>query len=442
MLIERLLSNETINHSSLNSRSEPEVTDFIMPTLISADNTWMLFAILVVIAAVSIRLEQSFAWAAKVSACVLCLVFAMALANLHVIPTDAPAYDFVWSYLVPLAIPFLLFQADFRKIWRESGRMFGIFILGSLGTAAGGVLAYMLLKNIIGIDSAKPALAMFVGTYVGGSVNLVAMADATGADKSLVSAAIVADNLLMVLYFFVLVALPSLGWIRRQYKHPIIDRREEIESSPSEMEKVQEHHRTHKSRAAEYWKARPVSLMDLAMGFAAACMIVAVSKMLAGFFETVLAGDGFGISLLRGLLSSQYLLITTITTALATAFPRFLGNIAGSQEIGTFLIHIFFAVIGAPASVELIIRRAPLLLVFAAIIVFVNLVFSLGLGKLFGYSIEEITVSSNANIGGPTTAAAFAIAKGWHSLIFPAILVGTLGYIIGNYYGIFLFTSL
>ena len=413
-----------------------------MPTLISADNTWMLFAILVIIAAVSIRLEQSFAWAAKVSACVLCLVFAMALANLHVIPTDAPAYDFVWSYLVPLAIPFLLFQADFRKIWRESGRMFGIFILGSLGTAAGGVLAYMLLKNIIGIDSAKPALAMFVGTYVGGSVNLVAMADATGADKSLVSAAIVADNLLMVLYFFVLVALPSLGWIRRQYKHPIIDRREEIESSPSEMEKVQEHHRTHKSRAAEYWKARPVSLMDLAMGFAAACMIVAVSKMLAGFFETVLAGDGFGISLLRGLLSSQYLLITTITTALATAFPRFLGNIAGSQEIGTFLIHIFFAVIGAPASVELIIRRAPLLLVFAAIIVFVNLVFSLGLGKLFGYSIEEITVSSNANIGGPTTAAAFAIAKGWHSLIFPAILVGTLGYIIGNYYGIFLFTSL
>ena len=426
----------------MNARSEPEVTDFIMPTLISADNTWMLFAILVVIAAVSIRLEQSFAWAAKVSACVLCLVFAMALANLHVIPTDAPAYDFVWSYLVPLAIPFLLFQADFRKIWRESGRMFGIFILGSLGTAAGGVLAYMLLKNIIGIDSAKPALAMFVGTYVGGSVNLVAMADATGADKSLVSAAIVADNLLMVLYFFVLVALPSLGWIRRQYKHPIIDRREEIESSPSEMEKVQEHHRTHKSRAAEYWKARPVSLMDLAMGFAAACMIVAVSKMLAGFFETVLAGDGFGISLLRGLLSSQYLLITTITTALATAFPRFLGNIAGSQEIGTFLIHIFFAVIGAPASVELIIRRAPLLLVFAAIIVFVNLVFSLGLGKLFGYSIEEITVSSNANIGGPTTAAAFAIAKGWHSLIFPAILVGTLGYIIGNYYGIFLFTSL
>ena len=413
-----------------------------MSTFISSDNSWMLFAILVVIAAVSIRLEQCFLWAAKVSACVLCLVFAMILANLRIIPTDAPAYDFIWAYLVPLAIPFLLFKADFRKIWRESGRMFGIYLLASLGTAAGGVLAYLLLKNRIGAADAKSALAMFVGTYVGGSVNLVAMADATGAGKNLVSASIVADNLLMVLYFFVLAALPASGWILRHYRHPIIDRRAHIESSQEEMAEVKRHHQTHKSRAAEYWKARPVSLADLATGFAAACLIVAVSKMLAGFFEGAIAGDSFAISLLRGLLGNQYLLITTITTALATFFPEFFGNISGAQEIGTFLIHIFFAVIGAPASIALIIRDAPLLLLFAAIIVLMDLVFSLVFGKLFNYSIEEITVASNANIGGPTTAAAFAIAKGWHTLIFPAILVGTLGYVIGNYYGIFLFTSL
>jgi hypothetical protein len=52
-------------------------------------------------------------------------------------------------------------------------------------------------------------------------------------------------------------------------------------------------------------------------------------------------------------------------------------------------------------------------------------------------SLEEIIISSNANIGGPTTAAAMAIAKGWNALIVPAILVGTLGYVLGNYYGIF-----
>jgi uncharacterized membrane protein len=37
--------------------------------------------------------------------------------------------------------------------------------------------------------------------------------------------------------------------------------------------------------------------------------------------------------------------------------------------------------------------------------------------------------------GGPTTAVAMAIAKGWKDLIGPILVVGTLGYIIGNYVG-------
>ena len=103
-----------------------------MTTLIPADNSWLLFAILTVIAAGALWLEQKYKWAAKMSGCVICLIAAMVLANLRIIPTDAPAYDFVWGYIVPLAIPFLLFKADIRKIWRESGRMFGIFLISSL----------------------------------------------------------------------------------------------------------------------------------------------------------------------------------------------------------------------------------------------------------------------------------------------------------------------
>ena len=49
---------------------------------------------------------------------------------------------------------------------------------------------------------------------------------------------------------------------------------------------------------------------------------------------------------------------------------------------------------------------------------------------------EEISLACNATFGGPTTAAAFAINKGWHELVVPSILVGLLGYIIGNYFGV------
>jgi len=61
------------------------------------------------------------------------------------------------------------------------------------------------------------------------------------------------------------------------------------------------------------------------------------------------------------------------------------------------------------------------LLVFVFIIVVVNLAVSLTAGKLLKYDLEETLLASNANVGGPTTAAAMAIAKGWKDLIGPTL---------------------
>ena len=47
-----------------------------------------------------------------------------------------------------------------------------------------------------------------------------------------------------------------------------------------------------------------------------------------------------------------------------------------------------------------------------------------------------MTVSSNANLGGPSSAAAMAVAKGYNDLIIPAILVGLYGYMIGTPLGL------
>ncbi len=55
-----------------------------MRTLISADNTWALFAILVVIAALAIWMEQKYKWAGKVTGCVIALIGAMILSNIRV----------------------------------------------------------------------------------------------------------------------------------------------------------------------------------------------------------------------------------------------------------------------------------------------------------------------------------------------------------------------
>lgn len=388
-------------------------------SLISPDNTWVLWAIMVGIAAAAIALEQKYKWASKVTGCVLALVGMMVLANIGIIPTESPVYDSVWSYVVPLAIPLLLFQCNIKKIGKESGRLLIIYLLSSVGTLIGAFTGFLLLAKHV--PELNKVAAMFAGTYVGGSVNFAAMADSFGASGELTSAAVVADNLLMALYFFVLIAIPTIGFFRKKFTHPIMD---EIEAGKGG------------NGAANYWKSKEISLKDIAFDFAAAVIIVAVSTMTADLFASIIPTSNWFFSIFNSLLGNKYLIMTTVTMCCATFLPKTFGNAPGANEIGTFLIYIFFAVIGAPASIVKILTESPLLLVYALIIVVINMLVSLGLGKLFHFDLEEIILASNANIGGPTTAAAMAISKGWSKLVGPVMLIGTLGYVLGNYYGI------
>lgn len=396
-----------------------------MGSFISAESTWILWAVLASCAALAIYLEQKYTWASKVTGCILALTFTLILSNLKIIPTEAPVYDAVWDYVVPLAVPMLLFNADIKKIGRDSGRVLIIYLLSGIGTVLGGFIAYFALKNAI--PALNDIVPMFVGTYTGGSVNFVAMSQQYKVPGATVSAALVADNLLMALYFFTLMALPTMAVIKKHYKMPLVNALEEQSESDKEA---------NKTMAAKYWGAKEISLKDIAFTVALSFVIVAISDKLATVFGNLFSGEGAVSAILGGLLGNKYLLMTTFTMIIASVFPKQISSIRGSQEIGTFLIYLFFAVIGAPASIGLILRESPLLLVFALIVVLINLIVSLIFGKLFKFNIEEIIIASNANVGGPTTAAAMAVSKGWTELIVPALLVGTLGYVIGNYYGI------
>ncbi|AKG74997.1 DUF819 domain-containing protein [Salinicoccus halodurans] len=392
-----------------------------MNSLISPDESWLLWGFLVGWAAISIYLEQRFEWASKLSGAIIALVGAMLLANFGVIPIESPTYDIVWAYVVPLAIPLLLFQSNIIKIWKESGRLLMIFLISSIGTAAGTIIAFFLLRNHIPV--LNEIGAMVSASYTGGSVNFAAMATRFDVDGETVSSTVVADNLLMALYFLVLIAIPAVGFFRKNYHTPHID---DLEKNGSGND----------NQAASYWKRKEISLNDIALAVGSSFAIVAVSFKLAEFFSNVIPADAnIFLTVLRGIIGDDYLMLTTITLLLVSSIPKFFSSINGAQEIGTFLIYIFFVVIGVPASIPLIIQNAPLILLFAAIIVFINMAISFSFGKLFKFSLEEIILSSNANIGGPTTTAAMAISRGWTKLVGPILIIGTLGYIIGNYIG-------
>ena len=139
---------------------------------------------------------------------------------------------------------------------------------------------------------------------------------------------------------------------------------------------------------------------------------------------------------------SQYVWITTISVAVATLMSETVKEIHGSQEIGTYCIYMFLFVIGVPANIYTVITKSPLMLVLTVIMVLMNMLFCFGAAKLLKFNLEDAIIASNANIGGPTTAAGMAIAQGWVDLVGPAMLIGTFGYVIGNYLGTVVAVSL
>ncbi|MRF37617.1 DUF819 family protein [Staphylococcus sp. KY49P] len=389
--------------------------------LVDKGDTWILWAIIIVWATVSLFLEQRYQWASTISGAIIALVGAMVLSNFKVIPTSSPVYDTVWDYIVPLSIPLLLFSSNIMKIWKESRRLLIIFFIASLGTMIGTLVAFIVLNQWI------PYLnnigAMMTGSYIGGGVNFAALSSKLETPGDMVSSIVVADNSVMALYFMLLIALPSLPLIKKYFK---------TDYNTKQSPKVQQ----------SYWQPKKIQLLDIAFSIASAITLVAVSFKGADLIQQWIPKSNIVLTIITSFFGDSYLLLTTLTLIVVAIWGDFFEKLAGASEIGTFLIYIFFVVIGIPASFATIVTTAPLLFVFVIIILVFNLGLSLLLGKVFKFKIEEILLASNATAGGPTTAAALAIGKGWTGLVGPILIVGTLGYVVGNYAGTLMYQLL
>jgi uncharacterized membrane protein len=100
------------------------------------------------------------------------------------------------------------------------------------------------------------------------------------------------------------------------------------------------------------------------------------------------------------------------------------------------MMFIFLASIGAGADIWKLVETAPILFVFASVIIIVHLVVLFGIGKILKLDLAELAMASAVCIGGPASAPALASAKGWRDLLIPGLLLGSLGYAVGSFIGV------
>lgn len=327
----------------------------------------------------------------------------MILANFKIIPTLAPAYDVTWNYLVPIAIPLLLLRADLKRIVRESGPVLIAFVIGSVAVVAGAIIGASLLD--LGPNKAELA-GIFTGTYIGGSLNFAAIAQISDIQNgNMLAAAVAADNVATNLHFLLIILILGIAWITRAYPTHHMSTAEQF---PTDS-KVDIH------RIAD------LDIAGFLAALALAFLLAAIGKEMASF----VGKPQFAI-----------LATTALTILLATFLPQQVEKLSGYSEAGNMLMFIFLASIGATADIWLLIEIGPGLFIFAATIIIVHLIILFGVGKIMKLDLAELAMASAVCIGGPSSAAALASAKGWQNLLIPGVVAGSLGYAVGTFIGV------
>lgn len=367
-----------------------------MDSLIPADQPFAVMAGLVAIAAAGFLLEKT-KIGALLTGTVWTILLAILASNLRLMPFDSPAYDFVFAYAVPVLIPLFLMKADLRRIFFETTRVTAAFLICTVATVAGALLAFLLIP--LG-DVAPAVTGSLTASYIGGSVNFGPLIEQTGLaanEPALVSAIVAADHLASAAYLALLAVLPGFAWLARRF--------------------VQRDHTGGTVAETGEGSAGRATSLSLALTLTFAITVVALADWLVQL-------TGWG--------GMRYVFITVLAVIPATLLPGQMAKLHGGFELGVVLAFLFFGAIAAGANVVDLLAQAPLIMAFIAVLVTIHGVVMLTVGKFARLSLPEMIIASNAAILGATTAPALAAAKGWKDLVTPGVLAGVLGYVIGT----------
>jgi uncharacterized membrane protein len=338
------------------------------------------------------------------------------LSNLNIggaaiIPNKSIIYSGLSTFALPAFIVLMLIKVDVPAVIRIMGKGVLVMLMGTAGVMVGGVVSYLIVHRWLS-DDAWMGFGALAGSWIGGTANMAATKEMLGTSSELFGLAVIADNAVYIVW------LPILLMSRN-----FADRFNAWARVPPErlaaMEAAAEHHaeEEHPPTMPEYIFLAAVVIGVTWMGIALA---PGISQWIGTTFKPL--APVFGES------TTRILLVTTVALLLS-ATP--VSRLPNSTAMGTALVYIFVAGIGARAEIAGL-AQAPAFLLGAFIWIFIHGAFCLAGAWLFRVDVHSVAIASAANIG---AAASAPIVAAHHkpSLVPVSVLMALLGYAMGNY---------
>ena len=322
-------------------------------------------------------------------------------------PASNALYDWTVPYLLLFALLLLMVSIDVGSIIKLGPTALFMVLAGTVGIVIGGPISLMLFKGFLPAD-AWTGFAALSGSWIGGTANMVAIAESVGTSADAMGPVIVVDTVVGYGWMGILIAF--CGFQARFDK-----------ATNANTAIIEE---TNKRLAEMDHDRQPTTLRDaivmIGLGMAGAVGAYELGQL----FPTL--GDPTIIS------NTTWAILIVVTGGLILSFTP-LRNLekVGASGLGYTALYLLLAGIGAQADLRAVLD-APVYLLVGAVWIAIHVLVLYAAARIVKAPLFFVATGSMANIGG--AASAPVVAGVYHPAMAPVgLLMAVAGYILGIY---------
>lgn len=379
---------------------------------------YLIIALYVLVPVLIIECFKRWTWMQKIGTVVAAyavgIIFALT-GFVHFEPETAEALSFgkiqstLMSIAVPLAIPLMLFNCDF-KLWTKAlPKTIWSLVGGILAVLVAVISGYFIFRNPEIPDFNKVA-AMMTGIYTGGTMNFNALGASLGVDKTQMAIVLAFEMVLTTPYIFFIIG-GGYKIFRKILPYQDVTRKgrtdEEVESKDVE------------NYRGMFAKEN-------------------IGGMLTGLglsFVILIFGAGVAF-ILTGTLNELVIILTITTLSIIASFFKKVRELPKTFELGMFFILIFSIIVASLFDIHSVNGGSLSIGLFVGWVMVVTAVVHLIFCRIAHVSGDLFCVSQIALLCSPPFVPPVVGAMKNKKVLISGIVIGLVGYAIGTYLGV------
>ncbi len=333
----------------------------------------------------------------------------------HFEPETAAAVSFsklqstIMSVAVPLAIPLMLFNCDF-KLWTKALPKTLWSLVGGLGAVLFAVVTGYFIFRTPEVPEFNKVAAMMTGIYTGGTMNFNALGTSLGVDKTVMAIVLAFEMVLTTPYILFIIGggykvfrkiLPFDDVTRKGRKD------EQVETKDIENYKGM-------------LSRKNVGGMFIGLGLSVLFLAV---------------GAGLAL-LLTGTLNELVVILTITTLSIIASFFKKVRELPKTFELGMFFILVFSVIVASLFDIHSVNGGSVMIGLFVGWVMIVAAGLHLLLCRIMRVSGDLFCVSQIALLCSPPFVPPVVGAMKNKKVLISGIAIGLVGYAIGTYLGV------